>query len=106
MRYRSAAVIAAVLAASVLGGGTALADTGKPGADGAGDSYYPQDGNGGYDVADYNLKVGYEPATKQLTGLQTITGRTTQSLSSFNLDLRGLTVDSIKVNGRKATFTR
>ncbi|MBE1576741.1 M1 family metallopeptidase [Amycolatopsis roodepoortensis] len=106
MRYRSTAVIAAVLAASVLGGGTALADTGKPGADGAGDSYYPQDGNGGYDVADYNLKIGYEPATRQLTGHQTITGRTTQALSSFNLDLRGLTVDSVKVNGRKATFTR
>ncbi|MGW4485902.1 hypothetical protein ACWEOE_18920 [Amycolatopsis sp. NPDC004368] len=39
-------------------------------------------------------------------GAQTISARATQTLSSFNLDLNGLTVDSVKVNGLKAEFTR
>lgn len=103
-------VVAAVLSGLCLGSGVAVAgdDWGRarPGSDGAGDSYYPQDGNGGYDVADYNLKVGYDPASHQLTGAQTITARATQSLSSFNLDLHGLTVDSVRVDRRDATFTR
>ena len=92
-----------------LGGGIASGqDLQRPtaGSDGGGDSYYPQDGNGGYDVADYNLEVGYDPATRQLTGSERITARATQALSSFNLDLKGLTVDSVKVNGLAAAFTR
>ncbi|MEC3977932.1 M1 family metallopeptidase [Amycolatopsis sp. H20-H5] len=107
---RGAVTAVAVLAGISLGAGIALADPGfggaKPGSDGAGDSYYPQDGNGGYDVADYDLKVDYAPATHQLTGSQTISARATQSLSSFDLDLSGPTVDSVKVDGRDAKFTR
>ncbi|MGW5719588.1 M1 family metallopeptidase [Amycolatopsis sp. NPDC003865] len=111
MRGQKPAVVAAAVVASLcLGTGVAAAGDGwgpaRPGSDGAGDSYYPQDGNGGYDVADYNLKVGYDPASHQLTGNQDIAARATQSLSSFNLDLHGLTVDSVKVDGRSATFAR
>ncbi|MET8846458.1 M1 family metallopeptidase [Amycolatopsis sp. NPDC004625] len=111
MRGQKPVVVAAAVVASLcLGAGVAAAGDGwgapKPGSDGAGDSYYPQDGNGGYDVADYNLKVGYDPASHQLTGTQDITARATQSLSSFDLDLRGLTVDSVKVDGRDAKFAR
>ncbi|WP_086848628.1 M1 family metallopeptidase [Amycolatopsis kentuckyensis] len=103
-------VAAAVVAGLCLGTGVAAAGDGwgaaKPGSDGAGDSYYPQDGNGGYDVADYNLKVTYDPASHQLTGNQDIAARATQALSSFNLDFKGLTVDSVKVDGRDARFSR
>ncbi|MFD9892170.1 M1 family metallopeptidase [Amycolatopsis sp. NPDC059027] len=103
--------VAAVLAGITLSSGVAAAGEDgwgqpTPGSDGAGDSYYPQDGNGGYDVADYNLKVSYDPPTRQLTGVQDISARATQSLSSFNLDLQGLTVDSVEVNGRAAKFAR
>jgi aminopeptidase N len=111
-RWRRPAVMAAAtLAALSLSSGVASAGQDgwgapTPGSDGGGDSYYPQDGNGGYDVADYDLKVSYAPDTHQLTGLQTISARATQSLSSFDLDLRGLTVDSVKVNGRTAEFSR
>ncbi|HTI20055.1 MAG TPA: M1 family metallopeptidase [Kutzneria sp.] len=109
--WLSTAVAVTVVATGLsLGAGIASAgqDFQRPtaGSDGGGDSYYPQDGNGGYDVADYNLKVGYDPATRQLTGLERITAAATQALSSFDLDFRGLTVDSIKVDGRPATFTR
>jgi aminopeptidase N len=106
MSMRRALVLATVLSGLVFGSGVADAAPPPAGADGAGDGYYPQDGNGGYDVADYHLTVGYDPASHQLTGDQVITARATQSLSSFDLDLSGLTVDSVKVNGIPSTFSR
>ncbi|MFG1623052.1 M1 family aminopeptidase [Kribbella sp. NPDC049227] len=77
-----------------------------PGAVGAGDPYFPTDGNGGYDVKHYLLDVRYAPATNRLTGVATISARATQNLSRFNLDLQGLTVRSIIVNGRPADWSR
>ena len=78
----------------------------QPGAAGVGDPYFPLDGNGGYDVKRYLLDVTYDPATDILEGVATIRARATQNLSSFNLDLVGLTVESIKVNGRRAAWSR
>jgi len=78
----------------------------SPGAPGAGDPYYPLDGNGGYDVGHYLLDVRYDPDTDFLTGVATITAMATQNLSRFNLDLEGLSVESITVNGRAATWSR
>ena len=77
-----------------------------PGAGGGGDPFYPQAGNGGYDVKNYSLKLDYEPQTEQLAGDVTISARATQDLSSFNLDLRDLKVSSVTVNGADASFTR
>jgi hypothetical protein len=77
-----------------------------PGARGVGDPYFPLDGNGGYDVRHYLLDVTYDPATDNLIGEATIKARATQNLSSFNLDFEGLTVRSIKVDGRPATWSR
>ena len=78
----------------------------QPGAAGAGDPYFPLDGNGGYDVQHYLLDVTYDPATDVLTGVATITARATQNLSAFNLDFEGLVVRSIKVDGRSADWSR
>ena len=61
--------------------------------------------NGGYDVKHYLLKVSYDPATDRLVGGHHL-GPATQNLSSFNLDFVGLTVRSIKVNGRSASWSR
>lgn len=77
-----------------------------PGAPGLGDPYYPKDGNGGYDALHYALEVDYEPATDVLTGRAEMQAEATQNLSSFNLDLDGLTVDSVEVDGQKAAFRR
>ena len=77
-----------------------------PGAVGAGDPYFSTDGNGGYDVQHYLLDVKYDPATDQLTGVATIRALATQNLASFNLDLQGLTVRSITVDGRSAQWSR
>src|SRR5215217_644794 len=78
----------------------------KPGAAGIGDAYFPTYGNGGYDVANYDITVKYDPKTDVLTGDVTISAAATQDLSRFNLDLAGLTVRSITVDGAAATFTR
>jgi aminopeptidase N len=71
-----------------------------------GDTYYPGIGNSGYDVAHYDLNLRYNPTTHILDGKATISASATQDLCRFNLDLRGLTVSSVKVNGEAAQFTR
>jgi aminopeptidase N len=78
----------------------------QPGAEGIGDPYFPAYGNGGYDVRHYLLKVRYDPATDELTGTATITATATADLSRFNLDLSGLSVTSVSVNGAPATESR
>ncbi|MEU1201943.1 M1 family metallopeptidase [Streptomyces sp. NPDC005813] len=77
-----------------------------PGADGIGDPYFPQLGNGGFDARHYDLDVAYNPDTDRLDGRTTITARATQSLSAFDLDLQKLDVTKVEVNGRRADFTR
>jgi aminopeptidase N len=114
-RARRVVAVAVLVAMTLLG--TALAPAGastgsggggtfRPGAPGVGDDYFPLYGNGGYDVRHYLLKVSYDPATDRLVGTATISARATQNLSRFNLDFVGLTVRSIKVNGRAATWSR
>jgi aminopeptidase N len=105
MRRAGIAAVAAV--ALVLGGCTKdaapepIAFT--PGADGIGDPYFPTYGNGGYDVAGYDLALRYDPATGELSGTATITATATQNLSSFNLDLAGPAARAVTVDGQAAT---
>ena len=83
----------------------AVAAPGPVGSAGAGDPYFPLQGNGGYDVAHYDLSVGYTPATKRLTGHAVVTARASQALSRFDLDLRrNLHVSAVTVNGVTARF--
>ena len=77
-----------------------------PGDPGIGDPYFPLDGNGGYDVRHYDLNVAYDPPSDRLRGVTTIKARATQNLSRFNLDLHGLTVRYIAVDGRRASWSR
>ncbi|MGW5580688.1 M1 family metallopeptidase [Micromonospora chokoriensis] len=76
------------------------------GAAGAGDAYFPSYGNGGYDVERYTVKVRYDPAKDSLSGTATVQATATADLSSFNLDLAGLTVETVTVDGSLATVTR
>src|SRR5215207_3387440 len=76
-----------------------------PGAPGIGDDYYPGDGNGGYDVSHYDIRLKYSPSTDQLQGSTTLLARPTQDLTSLNLDF-ALNASSVRVNGAKAAFSR
>jgi aminopeptidase N len=73
---------------------------------GAGDAYYPTDGNSGYDVTLYDLAITYDPGSKKLDGVATITATASQDLSRFNLDLEGLKVSEVKVGGQPAKFAQ
>jgi aminopeptidase N len=77
-----------------------------PGSAGLGDPFFPNAGNGGYDVSHYGLTLTYEPASNQLDGTAVITATATQDLSRFNLDLRGFSISRLLVNGTAATHTR
>jgi aminopeptidase N len=117
--WRVTAVLA--LAIAVSGAPGVAAAPGQPGtprytagAEGAGDPYFPSIGNGGIDVRHYHLDITYTPPpvvvpqtpTSQLrgqfAGVATLDLVATQDLDRFNLDLRGMTVESITINGRPA----
>jgi aminopeptidase N len=71
-----------------------------------GDRYYPTYGNFGYDVRHYDLKVTYDPASNELQGVATIRAKANVRLERFHLDLVGLTVHGVTVDGRPAPFVR
>jgi aminopeptidase N len=79
---------------------------GTPGAPGVGDPYYPELGNGGFDVAHYDLTLTVDVDAQRLDGVASITATATQALSSFDLDLVGLDVAGVTVDGVPATFLR
>ena len=78
----------------------------SPGADGIGDSLYPQLGNGGYDAQHYTLELSIDPRSNTLSGDCIIEAQATQSLRAFNLDFSGLTIEKVMVNGKTAKYRR
>jgi aminopeptidase N len=93
----------ALAAASLLLAIPASAADYQPGAPGIGDPYYPNYGNGGYDVSHDDLRLKDQPATDEREGTATIRARTTRDLSRFDLDFL-LDVSEVRVNGAKAAF--
>jgi aminopeptidase N len=110
------AVVAAVSAAAACGNGddeapqrtsapaTAVPSASNIGAPSAGDEYTPGDGNGGYDVKNYKLTLKLNPSdsSRALDGVAAISATATQPLARFNLDLAGLDVSSVKIDGAAA----
>jgi aminopeptidase N len=76
------------------------------GSPGLGDPYFPLAGNGGYNVTHYSLDLDYQRAGNQLTATAVIAATATESLSRFDLDLRGFEISRLTVNGLPATFAR
>lgn len=72
---------------------------------GVGDSIFPNEGNGGYDVQHYDLNITWDGAAA-ITASAELYLIPTETLTQFNLDFHGLTVDSITVNGLAAEFER
>ncbi|MFF9203798.1 M1 family metallopeptidase [Streptomyces sp. NPDC014986] len=102
-RLRSLTV-AVLLTAAVTGCGDASGV--PPGGSGAGDPYFPEAGNEGYDVTHYALDLAYDPGAHRLAGTATVTARATRDLSALNLDLEGLDVERVTVDGASARWSR
>ncbi len=102
---RLGAVVAMAAAVAVPTPSSAAAEF-APGSPGLGDPFFPLAGNGGYDIAHYSLRLGYDPATRRLDGTATIRATATQNLSRFDLDLRGFDIPGVQVDGRPAAFSR
>jgi aminopeptidase N len=74
---------------------------------GAGDAYFPLLGNGGFDVVRYDIEITADPpATTDIGVRTTITATATATLDAFHLDLAGMSLASVTVDGAPATFTR
>ncbi|GAA2208166.1 M1 family metallopeptidase [Nonomuraea monospora] len=102
-RAATAAALSLLLAVPLSAPAAAMSRA--PGAPGIGDVYFPDYGNGGYDVKHYNLKLDYQPGADRLDGKATLLATATQSLTRFNLDFL-LDVREVKVNGGLAAFAR
>lgn len=82
------------------------ASSGEVAAEGAGDPYYPQDGNAGYDVTAYHVQISYDPSSHELTGDTLVTAKASDDLAEFNLDLQEFDVQTVTVGSADAKFTR
>jgi len=89
--------------------GTTATSTATPstiGADGVGDPYFPQLGNGGYDVQHYTINLAVDMEGGDIFGTTTIEAKTTQALARFDLDYSGPAITALSVDGQPAAFTR
>ena len=101
-RLATAALLVVLLACAA----PAAAGRYVAGSPGAGDPFFPNAGNGGYDVRHYSLELDYDQPANRLDGRAAIRARATEGLYRFNLDLRDfLTVARVAVNGDRASFT-
>ncbi|MEP6666746.1 MAG: M1 family metallopeptidase [Nocardioidaceae bacterium] len=73
---------------------------------GIGDPYYPADGNPGYNVVSYHVVLDYFTQHETIKAITIVRSTAKQRLSSFHLDLKGLRVGSVSVDGRPATWAR
>ncbi|MCH7584342.1 MAG: M1 family metallopeptidase [Acidobacteria bacterium] len=83
--------------------------TGPPepaGAQSLGDPYFPDLGNGGYDVIHYDIEITVDPESAALDAVTTITAVADETLATFNLDFVGLEVSSLMVDGSDAEYVR
>jgi aminopeptidase N len=85
---------------------TTAAPAGRAGAGGVGDPYFPDAGNGGYDVDHYVLELTWDPTRQHVEGTTTIRAVASEALASFSLDLIGLDVTAVDVEDSPARWER
>jgi aminopeptidase N len=101
---RSSRLLLAVVAALALVGGAIASAAKAPGS--SGEPFFPRSGNRGYDVKHYDVTLGYQPRSGMLTARDVVEARATSGLTTFSLDLDGLKVTSVSVDGEAAEFSR
>ncbi|MGW1807947.1 M1 family metallopeptidase [Streptomyces sp. NPDC002078] len=106
LRRRTAVLATVPVALVALVGAAGPTAPGTAGAPGAGDPYFPLSGNGGFHVRHYDLTLRYDTSSRHLDGRAVLDARATQHLSRFDLDLKGLKVTGVTVDGTPAAFRR
>ncbi len=101
MAKRSLIILMGLLSMTV---GIITAQDAEAGAAGVGDPLYPDAGNGGYDVQQYDIVLSWDADSGAIDAVTSINATATDDLSSFNLDFVGFTISSLTVNGEKATY--
>jgi aminopeptidase N len=76
------------------------------GAPGSGDPFFPHEGDSRYNAMHYDVQLAYAPGTGKLRAKATIEAVPVEPLSEFSLDLDGLRVTSVNINGESAHFSR
>src|SRR5690606_6649840 len=76
------------------------------GATGIGDPYFPDLGNGGYDVVHYGLDLRWRPDAGRIDGVATITATASEPLRIVALDFLGDEVEAVEVDGTPAEWIR
>lgn len=75
------------------------------GSAGLGDPYFPNLGNGGYDVEHYDIDLTVDPDTGTITAAETTLRATaTMDLGAFHLDFFGLETLGVTVDGASAPW--
>jgi aminopeptidase N len=101
---RSSRFLLAFVAALALAGGAIASAASAPGQ--PAEPFFPRSGNRGYDVRHYDVTLGYQPRSGMLTARDGVEARATTGLSKFSLDLDGLAVNSVSVDGEAAKYSR
>jgi aminopeptidase N len=69
------------------------------------DAYVPERGNEGYDVTGYELDLDYRVTSNLLTGRARVTAEAVTALRRLSLDLVGMRVEKVAVDGRPARWS-
>jgi aminopeptidase N len=101
---RASHFLTALVACFVLAGAANASAAGAP--EQPTEPFFPRSGNRGYDVKHYDVSLGYQPRSGELTARDVIEARATSALSRFSLDLDGLKVTSVSVDGEAADYSR
>lgn len=70
------------------------------------DPFFPTHGNNGIDVLSYDLEIDVRPGTGRIEAMAELAILAEQELERFSLDLHGLDVSRVTVNGFRANFSR
>jgi aminopeptidase N len=73
---------------------------------GIGDPYFPSLGDPGYRVRHYDLALRVDPRAGTLAGTATISATARRRLTRFGVDLAGLHVSRVAVNGRRTAMVQ
>jgi len=103
IRRPTAVVLAAVVALVISAAPSAAR---RATTSGIGDPYFPTLGDPGYRVRHYDLALRVDPRTDTLAGTATISATAQRRLTRFRVDLAGLHVSRVAVNGKRTAVVQ